>query len=159
MRTGSAALVLILLASPALAAPQIESITVKPTSAAFADGKAPEVEVSVSVNRPRFGSSNCDARVDFGDGEGRNLDFGVADKRTVRHVYRKGGDFRVAAKGAGKTPCEGAKEVALSVKGPAEKKQAEEKKKAEKKSEGKKKAEKKKADKKSASKKKDEPAK
>ena len=155
MRIGIAALVLISLASPAFAAPQIQSITTKPSSAEFSGGKGPEVEVTVSVSRPRFGSNNCDARVDFGDGEGRTLDFGVADKRTVRHVYRKGGDFRVAAKGTGKTPCEGTTEVALSIKGPAEKK-AVEKKAAEKKAE-KKKAEKKKADKKSASQKKEEP--
>ena len=140
------ALVLMLLAPAAFAAPKIDSLIVNPNPAAYADGKAPEVEVSVSVSRPRFGSTSCDARVDFGDGEGRNLDFGVAEKRTVRHVYRKGGDFRVAAKGAGKTPCEGTKEAAVTIKGPPEKKTPE-----------KKKAEKKKADKKSASKKNEEP--
>lgn len=140
------ALVLMLFASPALAAPQIEGISIKPSPAAFSDGKAPEVEIAVSVTRPRFGSTNCDVRVDFGDGEGRNLDFGVAEKRTVRHVYRKGGDFLVVAKGVGKAPCEGTKQAAVTIKGPPEKKAPE-----------KKKAEKKKADKKSASKKKEEP--
>ncbi len=155
MRIAEAALVLILFTPAAFAAPQIESVVVKPSPAAFAGGKPPEVEVAVSVSRPRFGSGNCDARLDFGDGEGRTLDFGVADRRTARHVYRKGGDYRVTVKGAGKTPCEGSREATLSVKGPAGEKKAE-KKKAEKKKAEKKKAEKKKADAKSAAKKKDE---
>ena len=63
--------------------------------------------------------------------------FGLATTRTLKYTYRKGGNYKVAVKGAGKSPCEGARELAVSVAGPVEKK----------------KAEKKKADKKSASKK------
>ena len=131
------ALVLFLLASPLFAAPRIDNLSVK------ANTKSPEVEIAVAVAR---GGGTCDVRVDFGDGQGRTIDFGIATTRTLKHTYRKGGSFKVAVKGTGKTPCEGAREVAVSVAGPAEKKAAE--KKAEKK-----KAEKKKADKKSASKK------
>ena len=118
--------------------------------ARFTDGDR-SVPGDVRAEVAQTGPERSRIEVDFGDGEGRNLEFGVADKRTVRHVYRKGGDFRIAAKGAGKTPCEGSRETTLSVKGPVtEKKKSEEKKKTEKK-----KAEKKKADRKPASKKKE----
>jgi len=152
-------------ASAALAAPKIENVTVQPNQPKFTGGKAPEVEVSVSISRSRFDSGNCDARVEFGDGEGRTLDFGVAAKRTVRHVYKKGGSFTVAARGAGASPCEGAQQAPLTVAGAPEpkkaapeKKKAEEKKKAPaKKAPAKKKAdEKKKSDTKKAPAKKDE---
>jgi hypothetical protein len=143
-------LALLLFASPALAAPKIEVVSIKPNPAAFSGGKPPEVEMSISVTRTAIGS--CDARVDFGDGEGRTIDFGMAAIRTLKHTYRKGGNFKVVAKGAGKTPCEGMREVALTVTGgpapKAEPKKAEAKK-TERKAE-KKKAEKKKADPKSA---------
>jgi len=112
-----------LLAASAFAAPKIDSVVVKPNPAAFAGGKAPEVEVSVSVARTRFDGGNCDARVEFGDGEGRSVDFGVATTRTVRHVYKKGGNYRVVARGAGKNPCEGTRDLAFKLTGgPAEKK-------------------------------------
>ena len=123
-------LALLLVASPALAAPKIDSLTAKPS------GKANEIDIAVAVSR---GGGNCDVRVDFGDGKGRNLDFGLATTRTLKYTYKGGGNYKVTAKGTGKTPCQGAKEVALSMKAPAQKK-----------------AEKKKADKKSASKKKKE---
>jgi hypothetical protein len=118
------------------AAPKIDVLSVKP------DPAKPEVEFTISVAKS---GGNCDVRVDFGDGKGRTVDFGLATTRTLRYTYAKGGSYKVTAKGTGKTPCDGTKEAALSVKGPAEKKTPE-----------KKKAEKKKADKKSASKKKDE---
>jgi hypothetical protein len=145
-------LVLFFLASPVFAAPRIDVVNVKPNPAAFSGGKPPEVELAISVTR---GGGNCDVRIDFGDGEGRTIDFGIATTRTLKHTYRKGGNFKVAVKGTGKTPCEGAREVALNVTGAPAEKKAEKKveKKAEKKKAEKKKAEKKKADKKSASKK------
>jgi hypothetical protein len=133
---------LLLVASPALAAPKIDLLAAKP------DPAKPEVVLTVTVTKS---GGNCDVRLDFGDGKGRTLDFGLATTRTLRYTYAKGGNYKVSVKGAGKTPCEGAKEIALSLKGPAEKKAA------EKKAPEKKKAEKKKADKKSASKKKEEP--
>jgi hypothetical protein len=126
-------LLLVFLAGPAFAAPKIDKLEVKQ------NGKSPEVEIAVAVTR---GGGSCDVRVDFGDGQGRTIDFGLATTRTLKHAYRKGGSYKVAAKGTGKAPCEGAREVALSVAAAAAEK---------------KKAEKKKADKKSASKKKEEP--
>lgn len=121
-------LAFLLLASPAFAAPKIDNLSVKPNS------KTAEVEIAIVVTKS---GGNCDVRLDFGDGQGRTLDFGLATTRTLKYTYRKGGNYKVAVKGAGKSPCEGARELAVSVAGPVEKK----------------KAEKKKADKKSASKK------
>lgn len=138
-------LLLMLIASPALAAPRIDVLTAKP------DPKSPQVEFTVAVSKS---GGNCDVRLDFGDGTGRTVDFGLATTRTLRYTYRKGGSYKVTARGTGKAPCEGAREVALNVAGPAEKKA--EPKKAEKKVE-KKKAEKKKAGKKPASRKPVEP--
>jgi hypothetical protein len=138
-------LALLLFASPALAAPKLDNLSVK------ANSKSPEVEIAITVIKSGVGT--CDARVEFGDGRGRSVDFGVATIRSLKYTYAKGGNYKVSVKGTGKTPCEGAREVAVNVTGPAAKK-AEQK--AEQKAE-KKKAEKKKADKKSASAKKEEP--
>jgi len=143
-------------ASAALAAPKIDSVTVQPNQPKFTDGKPPEVEVGVSISRGRFDTGNCDARVDFGDGEGRTLEFGLAAKRTVRHVYKKSGSFTVVARGAGSAPCEGMQQMPLVVTGAPEPKKAEPKKGAEKKADEKKKAPAKKAPAKKAPAKKDE---
>jgi hypothetical protein len=129
------ALLMLLFASPLMAAPKIDNLVVRPGAL------TPDVEIGVSVAKS---GGNCDARIEFGDGKGRNLEFGLATTRTLKYSYAKGGSYKVVVKGAGKTPCDGAREVTVAVKGPAEKKAAE------------KKAEKKKADKKSASTKKKE---
>lgn len=121
-------LALLVFVSPALAAPKIDSVTASPA------GKA-EAEIVIAVTR---GGSNCDVRVDFGDGEGRTIDFGMATTRTLKHTYRKGGKFKISAKGAGRTPCDGAKEAPFSVTGAS----AEKKKSAKKKSAARKKDEK-----------------
>ena len=134
MKPTRVALLALFVAAPALAAPKIESVSVAPNPAKFDGGKAPEVEVSVSVNRSRFDKAGCDVRVDFGDGEGRTLDFGVATKRSVHHAYRKGGSYTVVARGAGAQPCEGTQQAALTVAAPPEPKKPETKK-AEKKAE------------------------
>jgi hypothetical protein len=135
-------LLLFLFASPAFAAPKIENLSVK------ANSKSPEVEIAITVTK---GGANCDVRVDFGDGRGRTVDFGLATIRTMKYTYAKAGSYKVSAKGTGKTPCDGAREAALTVTGPAAKKA--EPKKDEKKKAAKKKTEKKKADPKSAPKK------
>ena len=134
---------LLLFAAPALAAPKIDMLDVKPDS-----GK-PGVEITVAVSKS---GGNCDVRLEFGDGKGRTIDFGLATTRTLHYAYAKGGSYKVSAKGTGKTPCGGAKEAQVKLAGAPAPKKAAEKKKAEKK-----KVEKKKADKKSASQKKEEP--
>jgi hypothetical protein len=150
-------------AATAFATPKIESVSVQPSQPKFTGDKPPEVEVSVSVTRTKFDKGGCDARVDFGDGEGRTLDFDVASKRNVKHVYKKGGSFTVIAKGAGSRACEGAQQMPLIVQGPppppkpAAKKG--EPKKAEKKAPAKKPAAKKKAPAKKDEKKKDDSSK
>jgi len=122
-----------LFALPAAAAPRIENVVVKPNPAAFSGGKAPEVEIVVSVSRARVGPQDCDASIDPGDGgRVRQVDFGIATTRGVRHVYSKNGSYRVIVKGAGKTPCEGSREVALTVTGAPEAKKAPAKKEAKK---------------------------
>jgi hypothetical protein len=141
-------LALLLFASPALAAPKLDNLSVK------ANSKSPEVEIAITVIKSGVGT--CDARVDFGDGRGRSVDFGVATIRSLKYTYAKGGNYKVSVKGTGKTPCEGAREVAVNVTGPAAKaepKKADAKKAEKKKAE--KKAEKKKADPKSAPQKED----
>ena len=154
-----------LVAPAALAAPKIDKVTVKPNPAEFTGTKGPEIEVAVAVTRTRFDSGSCDVLVDFGDGSRpRTLDFSIAGTKITRYTYTKGGNFNVTAKGAGKTPCEGSQQVALTVKGQPkpEPKKAEPKKAEPKKAEPKKKPEpKKKAEpkKKDEAKKKAEPKK
>lgn len=109
-------------ATAAMAAPKLEKLAVKPNPAQFSGGKPPEVEIAVSIGRTKFEKGGCDARVDFGDGEGRSLDFDVASTRTVRHVYKKDGSYTVAVRGSGATPCEGAQQAALKVSGEPKKK-------------------------------------
>lgn len=143
-------------ASAALAAPKIESVAVQPNAPKFSGNTPPEVEVSVSVTRSKF-DKGCDARLDFGDGEGRTLDFEVASKRSMKHVYKKAGSYTVLAKGVGKTPCEGMGQMPLIVQGPPAPKKAEPKKADAKKAPAKKAPAKKKPDeKKKAPAKKDE---
>ena len=123
-------------ATSAMAAPKIDKVVVNPNPARFSGEKGPEVDIAVSISRTRFDTGSCDARLDFGDGQGRSLDFGVAATRTVRHVYQKDGTYTVVVRGAGATPCEGSQQAALTVAGeptkkPEPKKAAPEKKKAE----------------------------
>ena len=106
----------------ALAGPRIESVAVKPNPAQFSGDQPPEVEVAVSVSRTKFEKGGCDARLDFGDGEHRTLDFGVAVTRTVHHAYGKDGSYTITASGTGATPCEGAQRAALTVAGEPKKK-------------------------------------
>jgi hypothetical protein len=113
-----AALIAACFASAALAAPRIEGVSVQPSQPKFTGDKPPEVEVTVSVARTKFDKGGCDARVEFGDGEGRTLDFEVAAKRNVKHVYKKGGSYTVVARGAGKRPCEGMGQMPVVVQGP-----------------------------------------
>ena len=118
-----------LFSAAALAVPKLQSVAVKPNPAQFSGDKPPEVEITVSVSRTKFDKGGCDARLDFGDGEGRTVDFGVAATRTVHHVYKKDGSYTVAARGAGATPCEGSQQATMKVAGEPKKK-AETKKKA-----------------------------
>ena len=118
MKPKYAVLIVACFASAALATPKIEGVSVQPNQPKFTGDKPPEVEVTVSVSRTKFDKAGCDARVEFGDGEGRTLDFDVASKRNVKHTYKKGGSYTVVAKGAGKRPCDGMGQMPLIVQGP-----------------------------------------
>ena len=121
-----------LLCTTAIAAPKIESVVVKPNPAQFSGDQAPEVQIAVSVSRTKFDKAGCDARLDFGDGEGRNIDFSAAATRTMHHVYTKDGSYTVSVRGAGATPCDGAQQAAVQVAGePKPKPKPEAKKKAQ----------------------------
>ena len=121
-----------MLCSTAMAAPKIESVVVKPNPAEFSGDNAPEVQIAVSVSRTKFDKAGCDARLDFGDGEGRTIDFSAAATRTMHHVYTKDGSYTVSVRGAGATPCDGAQQAAVKVAGePKPKPKPEAKKKAQ----------------------------
>ena len=110
-------------ASPAsAAAPKLDNLVVKPV------GKGPDVEVSVTIARTRFDSQICDARLDFGDGSGRTLDFGMAATRSAKHSYRKNGTYTVSVKGSGSQACEGSRSAPVTIAGIAEAKKPEPKK-------------------------------
>ena len=112
------ALALLLLSPIALAAPRIEALDARP------DPAKPEVEVTITVSKS---GGDCDVRVDFGDGRGRTVDFGLATTRSLHYTYAKAGSYKVTARGTGRTPCEGTREAAVTIKGPAEKKKADKK--------------------------------
>ena len=102
--------------SAAFAAPKLQNVAVKPNPAQS------EVAVTVSVSRTKFDKGGCDARVDFGDGTGRTIDFGVAATRSVHHAYKKSGNYIIVARGAGATPCDGSQQSAVKVAGEPRKK-------------------------------------
>ena len=121
-----------MLCATAMAAPKIESVVVKPNPAEFSGDNAPEVQIAGSVSRTKFDKAGCDARLDFGDGEGRNIDFSAAATRTMHHVYTKDGSYTVSVRGAGATPCDGAQRAAVKVAGEPKPKPKPEAKKAKK---------------------------
>ena len=121
----------LVLCTAAVAAPKLESVAVKPNPAQFSGDKAPEVTIAISVSRTKFDKGGCDARLDFGDGEGRTIDFSAAATRTLHHVYKKDGSYTVSVRGAGATPCEGTQQAALKVAGEPKPKAKPEPKKAE----------------------------
>jgi hypothetical protein len=104
-------------AAAAAAAPRIESVVVKPNPAVASRGQPPEVEIAVTLGRTRFDAGGCEIGIDMGDGTVRQVEFGIATTRTLRHVYSKNGRHRLRVNGAGKVPCAGSREVLLTVSG------------------------------------------
>ena len=122
----------LLVAPAAFGAPRLDKLDVNPNPAKFAGDRAPEVQVVVSVQRPKSGPTGCEASVDFGDGARPSPeDYGMSSTRSFRHVYAKSGTYAITVRGTGKVPCEGALKASLTVTGEPAKKKAEEKKKAE----------------------------
>jgi hypothetical protein len=112
-------MVLALLALPTAAVePRIEVLAVKPNPAVFSGATPPQVEIAITIERPTPLDLTCDALLDPGDGSGKyHVSFGIGDRRTktVRHVYRMTGSFKVTVAGTGKNACDGAHELVLTV--------------------------------------------
>ena len=106
------ALLSLLTAGTAEAAPRIESLAVRADNT-----KATEVVISVSIERPTPLDLNCDAVIDPGDGGKFMMTWGIGDRRTktARYDYKKAGTYRLRVSGTGKDACVGAKEATVSV--------------------------------------------
>lgn len=117
-----ASAVLLLLAEAAIAAPRLESVQVKPNPAPLEAGKAAEVVISVTIERPTPLDINCDAQIDPGDGGKFLMSWNLADRRTktARYQYNKAGTYRLKVAGTGKDACNGLREVTVVVGSPSQ---------------------------------------
>lgn len=115
-------LALALVSMPALAAPRIESVSVKPNPVPFKGEQTPETVISVTIERPTPLDLTCEASVDPGDGsKPKHMSWDIGDRRTrtTRHDYRKPGTYKLVVTGAGKDACAGRREVSVTVGGSA----------------------------------------
>jgi len=115
-------LVLALVAFPALAAPRLESVSVKPNPVPWKGEQTPEVVISVTIERPTPLDLVCEASVDPGDGsKAKHINWEIGDRRTrtTRHDYKKPGTYKVVVTGTGKDACAGKREVSVTVGGAA----------------------------------------
>lgn len=101
-----------LVSATALAAPRIDSVSVKVLA-----GKGNDVVISVSIERPTLLDLNCDATIDAGDGGRIPISWNIGDSRTktARYDYKRPGSYRVKVAGSGKEACVGVKEATVSV--------------------------------------------
>ncbi len=107
-----------LAAAPALAAPRIESVSVKPNPAPLEAGKTADVVISVTIERPTPLDLSCEATIDPGDGSrALTMSWDLGDRRTktTRHEYTKPGNYRLKVSGSGKDACVGAREMSVAV--------------------------------------------
>jgi hypothetical protein len=116
----------IVLAASALAAPRLESVQVKPNPVPVEAGKATEVVISVSIDRPTPLDIACDAQIDAGDGGKVPMSWRLADRRTknARYQYSKPGTYRLKVAGTGKDACNGLRELTVVVGSPSQAKAA-----------------------------------
>jgi hypothetical protein len=112
MNRAIAVAVFFLWAPAALTAPRIDSVSVQVLA-----GKANDVVISVSIERPTLLDLNCDAVIDPGDGSRIPISWNIGDSRTktARYEYKRPGHYRVKVAGAGKEACVGAKEASVNV--------------------------------------------
>ena len=113
---------LMLGAKAALATPRIESVSVRPNPVPFTTGKASDVVIAVSIERPTPLDLRCEAVVDPGDGGAElHLAWNLGDSRTrtARYEYRKPGTYRLKVKGSGSNGCTGEHELTVKVGGAA----------------------------------------
>jgi len=108
------ALLLLLLALPAWAAPRVANVSVKPME------KGNEVLISVTIERPTPLDLTCAVSIDPGDGgRGPTIAWDVAERRTktTRYEYKKAGTYKMKVAGSGNDPCSGSRDVLVTVGG------------------------------------------
>jgi hypothetical protein len=112
MRRRVAGLALLAWASAGAAAPRLDSLSVQVLS-----GKASDVVISVSIERPSLLDLSCSATIDTGDGGQISIAWNLGDSRTktARYEYKRPGTYRVRVRGAGSEACAGQKEASLTV--------------------------------------------
>jgi hypothetical protein len=108
------ALLLLLAALPAWAAPRVANVSVKPMD------KGNEVLISVTIERPTPLDLVCAVSVDPGDGNrGPTITWDVGERRTktTRYEYKKPGTYKMKVTGSGNDPCGGARDIQVTVGG------------------------------------------
>ncbi|HJY74980.1 MAG TPA: PKD domain-containing protein [Burkholderiales bacterium] len=97
------------------AAPRLDSLSVQVLS-----GKASDVVISVSIERPSLLDLTCGATIDTGDGGQIPITWNLGDSRTktARYEYKRPGTYRVRVRGAGNEACVGQKETSLTIGAP-----------------------------------------
>jgi hypothetical protein len=108
------ALLLLLLALPAWAAPRVANVSVKPMD------KGNEVLITVTIERPTPLDLTCSVTIDPGDGgRGPTIAWDVAERRTktTRYEYKKAGTYKMKVSGSGNDPCSGARDILVTVGG------------------------------------------
>jgi len=112
MRRPVVGLALFAWACAGAAAPRLDSLSVQVLS-----GKASDVVISVSIERPSLLDLTCGATIETGDGGQISIAWNLGDSRTktARYEYKRPGAYRVRVSGAGNEACVGAKEASLTV--------------------------------------------
>ncbi|MFL6573557.1 MAG: PKD domain-containing protein [Burkholderiales bacterium] len=105
-------LALLAWAGAGVAAPRLDSVSVQMLS-----GRAGDVVVSVSIERPTLLDLTCSATIDTGDGGQIPIAWNLGDSRTktARYEYKRPGTYRLRVSGTGKEACVGLKEASLTV--------------------------------------------
>lgn len=109
---------ILLLPGAALAAPQLQSVSVTPNPLVLKGAARPEVIINVTVKRRPFDFS-CNATIDPGDGRpGPDIvwSFGDSLSKTTRYEYRKPGKYKLRVVGSGDEGCRGGAETLVIVK-------------------------------------------
>jgi hypothetical protein len=112
MRCPVVGLALFAWACAGAAAPRLDSLSVQVLS-----GKASDVVISVSIERPSLLDLTCGATIETGDGGQISIAWNLGDSRTktARYEYKRPGTYRVRVRGAGNEACVGEKEASLTV--------------------------------------------
>ena len=112
MRTRIGFAVVLLWATPAAAAPRLDSVAIQVLA-----GKGNDVVISASIERPTLLDLACDAVIETGDGGRIAVSWSIGDSRTktARYEYKGPGTYRVKVAGSGKDACVGVKETTVRI--------------------------------------------